>query len=47
MFLLSRIMIGIVMGRSGNFVTQPSGYKAFLPADLPPDPPLAFDDELT
>jgi len=27
-------------------VTQPSGYRAFIPAPLPPDPPLALDGEL-
>lgn len=33
--------------RSGRFITQPSGYRAFMPAPLPPDPPIAVDDELT
>lgn len=32
--------------RAGRFVSQPSGYRAFVPAPLPPDPPLRFDDEL-
>lgn len=27
-------------------MTQPSGYRAFIPAPLPPDPPLALDGEL-
>jgi cell filamentation protein, protein adenylyltransferase len=31
--------------RAGRFVSQPSGYRAFVPAPLPPDPPLALDDE--
>jgi Fic family protein len=26
--------------RAGRYVAQPSGYRAFLPAPLPPDPPL-------
>jgi Fic family protein len=26
--------------RAGRYVRQPSGYRAFLPAPLPPDPPL-------
>lgn len=30
--------------RAGHFVVQPSGYRAFVPAPLPPDPPLALDD---
>lgn len=31
-------------GRAGRYVQQPSGYRAFLPAPLPPDPPLRLDD---
>ena len=31
--------------RAGRFVSQPSGYRAFVPAPLPPDPPLALDGE--
>jgi Fic family protein len=30
--------------RAGRFVRQSSGYRAFIPADLPPDPPVAFDE---
>jgi Fic family protein len=33
--------------RTGRYVKQPSGYRAFIPADLPPKPPLAYDNELT
>jgi Fic family protein len=33
-------------GRAGRYVRQPTGYRAFIPAPLPPDPPLAFDAEL-
>jgi Fic family protein len=32
--------------RSGQFVMQPSGYRAFVPAPLPPAPPLDFEGEL-
>jgi Fic family protein len=32
--------------RAGRFVTQPGGYQAFIPAPLPPDPPIEFDDDL-
>lgn len=32
--------------RAGRFVAQPSGYEAFLPAPLPPDPPLEITSEL-
>jgi Fic family protein len=33
--------------RSGKYIKQPSGYKAFLPAALPPSPPVSMDAELT
>jgi Fic family protein len=33
-------------GRSGRYVRQPNNYAAFIPAPLPPDPPLIVDDEL-
>lgn len=32
--------------RAGRYVRQPNQYAAFIPAPLPPDPPLAWDDEL-
>jgi len=32
-------------GRSGRLIQQPAGYKAFIPAPLPPDPSLHLDDE--
>lgn len=32
--------------RAGRFVTQATGYKAFLPAPLPPEPEVVFDGEL-
>jgi Fic family protein len=28
--------------RAGRYVRQPGGYQAFIPPDLPPDPPLAL-----
>lgn len=31
-------------GRAGRYVQQPVGYRAFLPAPLPPNPPLRMDD---
>ena len=30
--------------RSGQYVLQPQGYKAFIPKSLPPDPPIDFDE---
>ncbi len=27
-------------GRAGRYVRQPTGYSAFIPAPLPPVPPL-------
>ncbi len=32
--------------RAGRFVRQLAGYAAFVPAPLPPDPPLVLDGEL-
>lgn len=32
--------------RAGRFIRQPQGYRAFIPADLPPTPPIVFDAEL-
>jgi len=32
--------------RAGSVVAQPSGYDAFTPVPLPPDPPVAFDPGL-
>jgi Fic family protein len=32
--------------RAGKYIQQPTGYKAFMPKPLPPDPALAFDDEM-
>ncbi len=33
--------------RSGQYVKQATGYRAFVPAALPPDPPVAMDAEMT
>jgi len=30
--------------RAGRYVQQPTGHRAFLPAPLPPDPPLRMDE---
>ena len=32
--------------RAGQYVWQPGGYKAFIPALLPPDPPVQITGEL-
>src|SRR5215218_7923667 len=32
--------------RAGRYVRQPNGYRAFIPAPLPPDPPLQIDGQL-
>ena len=34
------------MSRAGQFVKQIGGYRAFIPAPLPPSPPLAYSTEL-
>jgi Fic family protein len=33
-------------GRAGRYVRQPAGYRAFVPAPLPPDPPVRIAGEL-
>jgi Fic family protein len=33
--------------RTGQYVKQPTGYSAFIPSPLPPEPPIQIDDELT
>ena len=33
----------MVSTRAGRFVKQPTGYTAFIPAVLPPDPPVSLD----
>lgn len=32
--------------RGGNYIKQPGGYRAFVPAPLPPNPPVAMDGEI-
>jgi Fic family protein len=32
--------------RAGRYVTQPTGYRAFIPTPLPPDPPAQITGEL-
>lgn len=32
--------------RSGRYITQPNQYKAFIPASLPPNPPIRMEGEL-
>src|ERR1051325_7896508 len=32
--------------RSGRYVRQPTGYRAFIPAPLPPSPPVVLDGDL-
>jgi Fic family protein len=34
------------MSRAGHYIKQPAGFRAFLPAPLPPSPSLAFTAEL-
>lgn len=33
--------------RAGQYVKQPSDYRAFIPAPLPPNPPIQYDTELS
>jgi Fic family protein len=32
--------------RAGRYVRQPPGYEAFIPAPLPPDPPILFEPSM-
>ena len=32
--------------RAGRYVNQPTGYRAFIPAPLPPEPPIELTGEL-
>ena len=32
--------------RAGRYIKQPTGYRAFIPAPLPPHPPVRIDDDL-
>ena len=32
--------------RAGRFLQQPAGYRAFIPAPLPPDPPVQVDSTM-
>lgn len=34
------------IGRAGRYIGQPTGYRAFLPAPLPPVPPIRLEGEL-
>lgn len=38
-------MAGLIT-RAGQFVKQPTGYRAFVPAPLPPDPPINYESSL-
>ncbi len=33
-------------GRSGRYISQPTGYRAFIPNPLPPEPPIQITQEL-
>jgi len=33
-------------GRAGRYVHQPNGYRAFIPAEMPPTPPVRMDGPL-
>ena len=35
-----------LISRTGRYMKQPTGYRAFIPAPLPPDPPIAYDTDL-
>jgi Fic family protein len=33
-------------GRAGSYIRQPTGYRAFIPTNLPPVPPINIDSEM-
>ncbi len=35
-----------VVLRAGRYIQQPTGYRAFMPEPLPPDPPVTWDGEM-
>lgn len=39
-------MTEAAQGRAGRYIRQLTGYLAFIPKSLPPDPPIRMDDEL-
>jgi Fic family protein len=39
-------LLETVRTRAGHYVPQPGGYRSFLPAPLPPAPPIQIDAEL-
>jgi Fic family protein len=43
--LIAEVVL-VDVGRAGRLVTQPTGYRAFIPSPLPYDPPLRIDHEL-
>ena len=34
------------LGRAGSYIRQSTGYRAFVPTNLPPDPPINIDSEM-
>ena len=36
-----------IMSRSGQYIKQLTGYKAFIPNPLPPNPPIKFDKDFS
>src|SRR3954452_10770061 len=36
----------VMSTRAGRYARQPTGYQAFIPAPLPPDPPLTLDSTI-
>ena len=31
--------------RAGRYVQQPTGYRAYIPEPLPPNPPIRYDND--
>ncbi len=42
----SKSFSGVTDFRAGSYVRQPTGYRAFIPASLPPDPSVRVLGEM-
>src|SRR5882672_3886762 len=38
--------LGMSVHRAGRYILQPAGYQAFVPAQLPPDPPFKLTEAM-
>ncbi|MGE0750683.1 MAG: Fic family protein [Variibacter sp.] len=43
---LDKLLLSDRSTRAGRYIRQPTGYRAFIPATLPPDPAVQMDSEM-